>query len=348
MQNSKAKNQNGFSMMELLVVMVVLLIILSAVFTLMRATIVTATANYRMTDANQNLRNAHEFLTRDLLGAGDGVKDVSNILLPTAFVTKYLTTRQKATVDSGNVGRISIGMIISDDNLPGGIQVPDSASPTYLKERTDRITMLEIDPLFISINIPKGSTDFLTGRVTVPGGVGDFKVGEIYFLNGGGTATFGTITSISVDTSEIHFGNGDLYGLNQNSDTGNFSAVTLKDSQAIVLQRVKIIQYFVDNNNILSRRVFGAKGKGIDDSIIAEHIPNLQFNYILKPSSSETTIFDKPVTQVSFAQHSLIRMVEPLIVAETAYPLQDGEKYQIEGKVQISIRNIQFLDVAAH
>ena len=346
MKHSKYKNQKGFSMVELLVVMGILLIVLSSVFSLMRATIVTAHANYQMTDANQNLRIAHEFLTRDLLSAGDGVKDDSSILLPPAFVTKYLTTDPNTTVDP-NVGRTSIGMIISDNDLQTNTQAHHSVSPTYLKERTDRISILENDTLFIPIDIPKGSTDFLTGRVTVPGGTSDFAVGEIYYLTAGGTATFGTITSIDSGTNSIYFGSGDIYGLNRSAFIDNFSIVTVKDTQAVVLKRVKIIQYFVDTNDRLIRRTFGVKGKGIDDNIIAEHIPNLQFNYILKPASSDDTkIFDKPVSQVALSQQSLIRLVEPSIVAETANFLQDGEKYQVEGKVQLSIRNIQFLDVA--
>ena len=53
-------NEKGFSMMELIVVMVLTLIILSAVFSLMRGAITTANANFEMTSATQGLRNAQE------------------------------------------------------------------------------------------------------------------------------------------------------------------------------------------------------------------------------------------------------------------------------------------------
>ena len=66
-------------MMELLIVTVILLVIMAAVFTLLRVSITSANANYEMTMAAQSLRNAQEYLARDILVAGDGLKGVSNI-----------------------------------------------------------------------------------------------------------------------------------------------------------------------------------------------------------------------------------------------------------------------------
>src|SRR5213596_962308 len=118
MKNLKGKNnQKGFSMMELLIVMVLTLIILTSVFSLMRSAITTANANFEMTSATQGLRNAQEYITRDILVAGDGLRGLANIWLPTAFVAGNLTARPASTIDPSNQGFLNMGMIVSDNNV---------------------------------------------------------------------------------------------------------------------------------------------------------------------------------------------------------------------------------------
>ena len=115
--------QKGFSLMELLIVLVIMLIILGAVFSLLRGTVITANTNYEMTAAGQGLRNAQEYISRDLLVVGDGLKGISNVWLPTAFVTKYLTARTAAAIDPSNQGFVSVGAVVSDEKVPAGVKV---------------------------------------------------------------------------------------------------------------------------------------------------------------------------------------------------------------------------------
>jgi hypothetical protein len=108
------------------------------------------------------------------------------------------------------------------------------------------------------------------------------------------------------------------------------------------LRRVNIINYFVDADSRLIRRVFGVQNAGFIDSVIAEHIVTLQFRYILEPSA-DGTIFEQPISSLQPNQASRVRMIEPNISVETAYALQDGQKRQVEGTTQVGVRNIQFL-----
>ena len=77
--------------------------------------------------------------------------------------------------------------------------------------------------------------------------------------------------------------------------------------------------------------------------MIAEHLVELQFRYILKPPG-DGTIFEQPKNIFDLDEATSVRMIEPRIVAETAYPLMDGQKHQVEGTTQLSVRNIQFLE----
>ena len=341
------KNQAGFSLMELLIVVVVMLTIMSAVFTLMRGSINTANANYEMTGATQNLRNSHEFITRDVLVTGDGFKGVSNVWLPTAFVTRYLTARPASVLDPANKGFMSIGAIVADNNLPAGINVlGDNPSITVgsVKPNTDRLTLLAADSNFPSIDIPVGAIDLNSGRIAIPATrIGDFRAGEIYYITSGGTGVFGMVTAVDAGSNMIFWAEGDALGLNRLGTTGLLAAGTGLGANPSSLRRVNIINYFVDADSRLIRRVFGVQNAGFIDSVIAEHIVSLQFRYILEPSAAGT-IFEPPVAQLEINQASRVRMIEPTVSVETAYGLQDGQKRQVEGTTQVGVRNIQFLE----
>ena len=111
MNKSQKQNANaGFSLLELIIVMVLTLIIMGAAFTLLRGTITTANTNFEMTGAQQGLRISQEYLARDILTVGDGIKGVGLIWLPTSFVTGYLSARSATSIDPTNSGYVSIGV----------------------------------------------------------------------------------------------------------------------------------------------------------------------------------------------------------------------------------------------
>ena len=349
MKNTPKKNssQAGFSMMELMIVTVILLVIMTAVFTLLRGSITTANANYEMTTAAQGLRNAQEYLARDILVAGDGLKGVSNIWLPTLFVTNYLTNRSASVLDPTNLGFVSIGAVLSDDNVPAGVSVRGTNPATTVLVPSDRLTMLAVDSNFAPIDIPAGGTNTSSGIINIiPARISDFSVGEIYYISSGGTGAFGVITSIDTAANQITWAEGDALGLNRFGVTGPLGVGTNNGSNPSSLKRVNIIHYFVDAEGKLIRRVFGVKSSGFIDSVIAEHLTTLQFKYTLKPSGAGI-ILDQPKNQIQLSEASLVRIIEPSLSVETVYTLQDGQKHQVEGFTQIGVRNIQFLESPA-
>lgn len=327
--------------MELMVVIVLMIIILSAVFALMRGTITTANANYEMTAAGQSLRNAQEFINRDALVVGDGLKDVSNVWIPTSFVTRFLTVRSAASLDPSNRGFISAGAVISDDNVPAGTNVFNANPATTVLPLTDRITMLSVDPTFSPIPLPQNSANPANGEIIIPGGdTSNFAVGEIYYISGSGNGAFGTITSIN--GGSILWQEGDAFGLNWMGASGNIAtSAGAAGNLPTTLMRVNMVHYFVDADNRLIRRVFGTKNAGMVDVVIAEHLFRLQFRFTLKPETAGT-IHAQPISQLNLSDAALVRMIEPEIGIETAYALQDGNKYNVEGLTQIGIRNLQF------
>lgn len=342
----KKNNQNGFSLFELLVVMILMLIILASVFSLLRGAIITANTNYEMTDAGQGLRNSQEFLTRDILAAGDGLRGIANVWAPTAFVTKYLTTQSASELDPTTSGFVSLGAVISDNNVPAGTRIVGSDPVKNILSRSDRITVLSSDPSFSPRSIPANWTNHNTGAIWIPGGdLSDFNVGEIYFISNGANATFGTITRKDTADWAIYWENGDPYGLNRTGSTGGLASATNLSANATTLTRMRIIQYFVDEDKRLTRRVFGVREAGFSDSVIAEHVDSIQFRYVLKANENGSVIFENKLReQLTDDEQTLVRMIEPTVVVETANPLQDGELHYVEGLTRIGIRNVQFLE----
>ena len=337
-------NQAGFSLMELLVAMVIMLVIMAAAFGLMSGSIITANTNYEMTTANQGLRNSQEFLMRDILVAGDGLKGVANIWLPTTFVKTYLSARPVSELDPADSGFIIIGSVLSDHNVPAGVIIPGTNPAITVRERTDRITMLTADPDFISIDLPIGSTNLNTGQITIPASrLGDFTVGEVYFVTGSGSGVFGQITAIDKASNSIFWADGDALGLNRTGSTGPLATGTNNAKSPATLKRMKIVHYYMDDEEKLVRRVFGVREEQFIDSVIAEHLATLRFRYILKPQTADV-IFQQPKDQIDLSEAVSVRMIEPAVSVKTAYPLQDHIRHQVDGITQISVRNVQFLE----
>lgn len=331
--------------MELIIVMVIMLVILAGVFSLMRSAITTANANYEMTTATQGMRNAQEFITRDILTAADGLKGISNVWLSTQFVTRYLTNRTTGEVDPSGSGFVGVGAIVSDNNVPAGVAVRDSNPAMTILPITDRITFLAKDPSFIAIPIASSDLNLSNGDIQIPNSrMGDFTVGEIYFLTNGVDAAFGTVTNVNNGANKIRWGNGDSFGLNSTGNNGPMRTVSASGSQ-MNLMRVNITQYFVDSQGKLMRRVFGVKSRGLIDNVVAEHVLTLQIRYILNPTET-SVILDQPQETFNLDQATIVRTIEISLSIETAYELHDGQKKQVDGTTQIGVRNIQFLEAA--
>lgn len=343
--NLQKKSQAGFSLFEMMVVLILLMVIMSAVFSLLRGTIKTSNSNYEMTSATQGLRNSQEYLNRDILTLGDGAKNTTNILLPTSFVTNYLTSRTAAQIDSSSQGFVSSGVIISDNDVPANKNIPGTNPATTVSAGTDRISFLTEDKTFLPVQIAPEDVNVNNDTITVPAAViNNFKVGEVYFISNGITGTFGMITQINTGAKTLKMGSGDAIGINQPGNNGTLWTVRSGD-MSMNIMRVQLINYFVNAQQLLVRRVFGVAGSGFVDNVVAEHVTQLQFRYTLRPESG-TEILNQPVNNFDLGDATLVRMIEPFVEVETAYALADGNKQKISGVTQLGVRNLQFTEAA--
>ncbi len=343
------RNQAGFSLIEMMIAITVMVLVSSAVVSLMKSSMVISTANYELTDAQQSLRTAQEFINRDLMNAGDGLKGVSMIYVPTVFTSNYITL--SPIVDTGlPAGVLNLGILTTDNEVPAGTAVVGASPATTVlatPNLTDRQTILEIDPQFIPI---APSTINAAGTVvTLPSGTDmtQFTVNEIYYLSSSLGGTFATVTAINAGTRVLTL-NTDPYGLNLSGSANLIKLISSSGTLATSLQRMRMVHYYVNANNLLMRRVFGAKCSpattcaGFRESIIAEHVLNVQFNYSLDATDAAGNVVQPTGTLATKSDRINVRQVEVTVTVETPHALQSGNRSQLSMSTSTSVRNMQF------
>jgi Tfp pilus assembly protein PilW len=348
--NLRLNDQRGFSIVEMLVAVICMLIITSAVMSLVRSSMKVAKATCELVDAQENLRIAQEYINRDLMNAGDGLKSMTYIPVNTTFINNYLSVNTIPDTSMPS-GVTNLGILTTDNNYSGSTAVPQpSSSPTptpiYVKNGTDRQTILAIDPDPANIQYVPTSVSTSGDLLTLASGtnMANFTIGEIYFLTSAKGGTFAAITDKDATNKTLTFANGDSCGLNVTGTSGRVRDIAFTSAGAAIptaLQRMRIIHYFVDSNGLLRRREFGVRGAAYRDSIIAEHVVSVQFVYSIGLDSGGNPVQPTPLL-TTMAQQVAISQVEVNVTVETPHVLDSGSQQTILGTTSTSLRNMQF------
>ena len=347
-----ATKQLGFSLMELLVSMSLMTIVMGAAFMLLGRSMNFANVTYQTTEAEQTLRSAHEILNRDLTTAGDGLRGMNMIKVPVGFVQNYLS--RTPVVDPSTPNYPNLGIVTADNDLPANTAVPQSNPSRTVLTGSDRITMLVQDITFAPVTLLAGKITYNganTSIVVPPADISRFQPNEIYAIVSGSGVAFGVISSINTGTNTLVLTNGDAYGINETGssapifDVVDMTTASKASTLGASIIRLQIIHYFISNDKLLIRRVFGTPG-GIVDSVVAEHVANLQLRYLLSTDDPNGFV-SQPVDQLSLANQAEVRQVETTIVAETARPINNTNSanngyQQIRSTLATTVRNLQF------
>lgn len=357
--NSRLGNQAGFSLIEMTITVAVMLVVTAAIASLVNSSISIATATYELTDAQESLRTAQEIINRDLMNAGDGLRNMANIPVTKTFVQNYLAINP--VVDPALAVTVTnLGILTTDNDVPANRIVfgPNPAVATnplvFVRSSpvlTDRQTILAIDPDFTPIGLLAPAIDPTGTTITIADADrARFTAGEIYFLTSAVGGTFGTVTAvtnIAGPNSTLTFAqgaaNGDTFGLNVTGVGGRINSIATSAGVALAtsLQRMRIIHYYINSDGMLMRRVFGVKGAGFRESAIADHVVSVQFVYSLAPDDNGNIV--QPVTRLTtLDQQIAVRQVEVTVTVETPHALQKGLRQSMSMTTSTSVRNMQF------
>jgi type II secretory pathway pseudopilin PulG len=348
-------SQRGFALIELVIAMGMMLVLFGSIMVLMKDGLRVGNTTYEMTDAQESLRSAHEYISRDLVVAGDGLRGINNIRVPLGFVTNYLS--QTPIEDPKAPGYVDLSILTSDDDVPAGTAVLNTAPAVTVRSNpstTDRLTVVESDRTFTTIGLPATAINGSGSNIVVsPADIGKFSIGEIYFITSEQGAAFGTITNITGAagaTPNLVFSTGDTYGLNRAVLNGPISFVSAKGTLPTSLMRMQIVHYFVNSNGLLIRRVFGVKGAGFSDSVMAEHVTNMQFRYALSLPDANGFV-QQPIRRLATSEQQVsVRQVEVTISTETVHFVNNqtvngklnASRQNLTMTTSTSVRNLQF------
>ncbi|MDQ1446911.1 MAG: hypothetical protein QOI20_3375 [Acidimicrobiaceae bacterium] len=346
--NSKFNRQAGFSMMELLISLGMMAIITGAAFALIGSSLKFSNSTFHITDAEQTMRTAHEIVNRDLTTSGDGLKGIGTIQVPVGFVSSYLT--QTPITCPSTSSYVCMSMVQSDDNVAGTTAVPQSSPAVNVLAGNDRLTLLTQDTSFTPVTL-------LAGKITVSGSTTNIAVtatdltrfaqGEMYAIVAGNSAAFGVITGINTSTNTLQMANGDVYGINQTGAGTPINVVSAAGANPTSIMRIQIIHYYVNANNLLMRRVFGVRGSTFIDSVVAEHVTNLQFRYLVNLPDANGFV-QQPKRQLASSQEQqAVREVETTVAVETVRAVNqvtanNNGKQAVSTTTATTLRNLQF------
>ena len=214
------KKQAGFSLLELMVAMIIMLIVMAAIMSQVKTAFQSANTTFETTEAQQNLRTAQEYVNRDLISTGNGLKGINNIRLPVGFVRNYITTTP--VTNPSDPDYVTLSIVTSDDDVAAATPASGTDPLVNLLTGADRITILAIDPNFTPVGLPSNAINAAGSNVSLTAAqfaAGNFQQGGIYFINSQYGSTFGAITNIggNANSTNLVFDNGDQYDLNRPS-----------------------------------------------------------------------------------------------------------------------------------
>lgn len=341
------RGQAGFTLIEMLIALGIMVIISGSILTLLKDGLQISNLTFQSADAQQSLRTAQEYISHDLTNAGDGMKGIGNICVRSGFVLNYLS-RLPVTGNPCAAGSALLAIINSDNDVPANIAVPQANPAVNVRSSpnlTDRLTILQADRSFNEMGLAAAAftADGLTLNLPVGTNMANFTTGEIYFVSSEAGATFATITAKDAATRRLTFATGDAYGLNAAINNGPIDLITNNSTLPTSLMRMQIINYFINSNGLLIRRILGVKGAGFTDSVIAEHVTDMQLRYVLNVQDVNGFVM-QPVTLLTTSDQMIsVRQVEVTLTTETVRPVLKNQTKKLTMTSSTGVRNMQFL-----
>jgi prepilin-type N-terminal cleavage/methylation domain-containing protein len=295
------KNQQGFSLVELVVSMVIFLIVTGSIYGLLEVGRSDRDRTSQKSDVAKNARAAIHLLGRDALNAGYGYHKFG-ALVP----DNVLADRLGITPDVGTDSDILTSVIVGNDSTPVG----DGANITD----TDSIAFASRDFNFnngnpLTITDATSSNSMLILKGVSAAQVANVRVHDLFIAEAATTQVAVMVTAVAGD--QITFAVGDPLGINQSYSISILKkcdqftiAIDCVDYKVpVVLKKFFWVSYKVKPNGTLSRFMYGNNtGASASQQIIEQPllygIKNLQFTYTLSdgkvtsdPSAGDDNIF---------------------------------------------------------
>ncbi|MGB7210052.1 MAG: hypothetical protein WBD27_15455 [Pyrinomonadaceae bacterium] len=289
------RGEEGFSVFEIIVAMVLFLGVTAAIWGLMRVALLGREATSQNVQLTKSVRLGLNLVGRDTYNAGLGYPVSSTVVLPDNRISNLLGI--PVDVDTS---RDTVPPIITGNNITL------NTFNTVAGVRTDQVTFLFKDTLFnlvgnagppvdrrvpqpLSINAAT-TTAGIDEIVPISGSNSVCRINDIYLITGNTGSTIGLATALS-GADKVQFSNGDALGLNQTGATGPLSGITTPAS----MQRIQMVTYFVTADGTLTRRQYANVPPAVPvvgwiDEPLVYGVENFQIQYVM----NDGTLSDNP------------------------------------------------------
>lgn len=318
--NSDRLSEQGFTLLELMIAMVLFLVVTGSIYGLLRVGRTDANRASQRSDLMKNGRLALHLIGRDVLNAGLGYNR-SGALVPDDFITTKLGLTPDDDTDRNTLTGIT-----------GGDNVFPNILADSLNDKTDVIAFAYRDLEFNPDPDPDIKSRYLIGIVNATNGGGatnaraitqtatadspgadakNAKKFDLYLLESG-TSQLAVMATDTDNKGYIDFANADPLGINQPFNITGEGGSLLKSCTATItedcttysadkkttiysLKRFFWVSYKVKSDGTLVRIVYGNNRDGlateqIQETPLATNIKDLQFRYVM----SDGSVTDNP------------------------------------------------------
>lgn len=280
---SAYSGQQGFTLLELMISMVIFLIVTGSIWGLMRVSHLSRSVVNQQVQLAKNVRIGLNLIGRDTYNAGFGYPLTSTVIMPDNRVSTLL-----GIPNDFDTTRDTIPPILTGNN------VTLNTFNTAPNIRTDQVTFLFKDSTFnlvgagaaavsqpLNINAATTTSGGIDEIVPISGSNASCRVNDIYLIMGNTGSTLGVSTALS-GTNKVQFANGDVLGFNQTGTSGPLRAITTPAS----MTRVRMVTYFVTADGTLVRREYvnvppAVPAVGFVDEPIVFGVEDFQIQYVM-------------------------------------------------------------------
>lgn len=340
--------ENGFSMLELIIAMVIFLIVTGTIFGVMQVAQRSRSVVSQKVQLTKNVRIALNLIGRDAYNAGFGYPLKNTVVVPDNKISTLLGVPVDVDTTRDTVPPIIAGNDITLTNFNG-----------ITGALTDQITFLFKDSTFNLV----GSVGPPDQRVSQPllafapvdnsgifeiaptsGNVSLCRINDLYLISGGNTRILALATGFN-GTDKIQFANGDVLDFN----SANTMSLITSDTS---IHRIRMVTYLVTADGTLTRREYANSTPTVPatafvDSPLVYGVENFQIQYVLEngaitnnPSAGPNGIpGDADDTQSNLAE---VRQIRFTVSVRSTELDAAGQPYRATMNSTFSTRNLGY------
>lgn len=286
------RSEQGFTILELVISMMIFLIVTGAIWGLLRIAQTSRGNVNEQVQLTKSIRFALNIIGRDTYNAGFGYPGDTTVVLKDRAISNLL----QIPIDNDN-SRDTVPPIIAGNNIT------TNTFNTVTGVKTDQITMLFKDSTFNQIGVVgkevsqpliiNAATTTSTGIdqiIPILGSNVSCRLNDVMLIAGNAGSTVGVVTGLE-GTDKVNFANSDILNFNKTGASGFLRTIVTPAS----MFRVQVVTYFTTADGILTRREFGnsaslTSANYFVDQPLVYNVENFQIQYVL----DDGTLSDNP------------------------------------------------------